>query len=197
MAASYLVCFLSLLGSRQTTKSEWSVTFKCTLTFRTVGSCPAIFTNTETCHMVAMPAVFTGAAQLAAEPKVPKWADWLNENKIHHHVGVINRQRKSWGKQTSKTRNMQQTLTMCYTKPWQTSGTEQSSDDPLRFWELNIKSYHSDRDFPCIPVDKYRCRFADHTIHHYHRKGISLHIPAPSGPLYTLNIKKVIEYVHS
>ncbi len=110
MAASYLVRFLSLLGSKQTTKSEWSVTFKCALTFRTVGSCPAVFTNTETCHMVAMPAVFTGAVQLAAEPKVPKWADWLKENKIHHHVGVINRYGKSWGKQTSKTRNMQQSL---------------------------------------------------------------------------------------
>lgn len=88
-AWSRVACFTEALPSHRVTAAHAApaVTLVGTVrspasrltSFPTVGSCPAIFTNAETGHMVAMPAVFTGAAQLAAEAKVPKWADILTE----------------------------------------------------------------------------------------------------------------------
>lgn len=47
--------------------------------FPAVGSCPAILTNTETRHMMAMTVVFTGTVQLASKAKVSSWANILTE----------------------------------------------------------------------------------------------------------------------
>lgn len=47
--------------------------------FCAVRSHPAVFTNTEASHMVAFPFVLTGAAQQAAQAKVPIWTDILTE----------------------------------------------------------------------------------------------------------------------
>lgn len=47
--------------------------------FCAVGSHPAIFTNTDACHMMAFPTVLTGTAQQAAQAKVPIWTDVLTE----------------------------------------------------------------------------------------------------------------------
>lgn len=84
-----VACFTMALPSHRVTAAHTAPTVTLVGTVRppasrltsfcAVGSHPAVFASTETCHVVAMPAVFTAAAQLAAEAKVPKWADILTE----------------------------------------------------------------------------------------------------------------------
>lgn len=84
-----VACFTVALSSRRVTAGHaaptvtlvgtvWPPVSRLT-SFCAVGSHPAVFARTETCHVVAMPSVFTGAAQLAAKAKEPRWADTLTE----------------------------------------------------------------------------------------------------------------------